>query len=88
MDRDDKITILIAGSVTVFLIGLLIWAIHGIWWDTHGKPTVDYCKETVPIIYVNQTALTDNDRCLDYLISEDYQLLGKNGSYYILEPKK
>lgn len=63
------------------------WAIHSIWYINVGAPTEEYCSQTIPIIYVNQTALTNSERCFNYLLEQDYELLGKNGSYYILESK-
>ena len=87
MDRDA-----IVGLILIFgLIAALIFVIVYIAYSLHVRETAPdkvYCKKTIPIIYVNQTALTDNDRCFDYLLEENYEFLGKNGSYYILEPKK
>lgn len=88
MNRGDIISILIAVTVIVCLGGILVWAIHGVWWDNYGKPIIDYCKDYQKIIYVNQTALTKFERCMNYLLEQNYELLDKNGSYYILEPKK
>jgi hypothetical protein len=76
----------------IIVIGLGLAAIYcgyQIWYTNSGAPIHDYCKYTIPIIYVgNQIALTNTDKCLEYLLNLDYKLIDKNGSYFILEGPK
>ena len=86
--KEDNKALIVIFSVFGILIAIIVWAVYGIWYTNYAMPAEEYCSKTIPIIYVNQTALTDNDKCFNYLLDNDYDLIGKNGSYYILEPKK
>lgn len=80
--------ILIPIGITIGLVVASVYVAYDIWNTNLGAPTSEYCSKTIPIIYINTTtALTNNERCLDYLLS-NYSLIDKNGSYYILESKK
>ena len=85
MDKGD-ISVIIFFVFIAAVISAFVYIVYS-YYIRDTAPDKVYCKETIPIIYVNQTALTNNDRCFDYLLDLDYELLGKNGSYYILEPK-
>ena len=84
---DKEVPDIVAFTIIGACIALCGYLVYVLWWLELGQPTSDYCKYRDPIIYVNQTVLTNNDRCFNYLLDLDYDLIGKNGSYYILEPK-